>query len=62
MILAYDKFSTIFVSMKEGHVIWDNPCKKILPNNPIKNSQNLSLIMAILLGINDTNLTDMQVL
>jgi magnesium-transporting ATPase (P-type) len=62
MILADDNFATIVTAVREGRVVWDNLRKVMLINTPINNAQGLSVLFGLLLGLEDTPLTPIQVL
>jgi len=62
MILADDNFATIVGAVKEGRVVWDNLRKVLLINTPINNAQGMSVLFGILLGLENTPLTPIQVL
>merc|ERR1712071_177382 len=62
MILADDNFATIIVAVKEGRVVWDNLRKVLLVNTPINNAQGLSVLFAIIFGMEEIPLTAIQVL
>lgn len=62
MILADDNFATIIVAVKEGRVVWDNLRKVLLVNTPINNAQGLSVLFAIIFGLEKIPLTAIQVL
>lgn len=62
MILADDNFATIVVAVREGRVVWDNLRKVLLVNTPINNAQGLSVFFGLLLGLDNSPLTPIQVL
>jgi len=62
MILADDNFATIVTAVREGRVVWDNLRKVLLVNTPINNAQGMSVLFGLLLGLNDTPLSSIQVL
>lgn len=62
MILADDNFATIITAVREGRTVWDNLRKVLLINTPINNAQGMSVLFGILLGLENTPLTPIQVL
>jgi magnesium-transporting ATPase (P-type) len=62
MILADDNFATIVTAVREGRVVWDNLRKVLLINTPINNAQGLTVLFGLLLGLEETPLTPIQVL
>merc|ERR1719262_1092256 len=62
MILADDNFATIVRAVKEGRVVWDNLRKVLLVNTPINNSQGLSVLIGLLVGLPNTPITAIQIL
>jgi len=62
MILADDNFATIVVAIKEGRTVWDNLRKVLMINTPINNAQGLSVLFALIFGMEQTPLTAIQVL
>lgn len=62
MILADDNFATIVVAVREGRVVWDNLRKVLLINTPINNAQGMSVLFGMILGLDDSPLTPIQVL
>lgn len=62
MILADDNFATIVFAVKQGRVVWDNLRKVLLVNTPINNSQGLSVLVGLLVGLQDTPITAIQIL
>ena len=62
MILADDNFATIVTAVKEGRVVWDNLRKVLLINTPINNAQGMSVLFGMILGLEQTPLTPIQVL
>lgn len=62
MILADDNFATIIVAVREGRVVWDNLRKVLFVNTPINNAQGMSVLFGLLLGLNATPLSSIQVL
>jgi magnesium-transporting ATPase (P-type) len=62
MILADDNFATIVMAIREGRVVWDNLRKVLLVNTPINNAQGMSVLFGLLLGLENTPLTPIQVL
>lgn len=62
MILADDNFATIVAAVREGRVVWDNLRKVLLINTPINNAQGMSVLFGLLLGMENTPLTPIQVL
>jgi len=62
MILADDNFATIIVAVREGRVVWDNLRKVLMVNTPINNAQGLSVLFAIICGLDEPPLTAIQVL
>jgi len=62
MILLDDNFATIVGAVKEGRVVWDNIRKILLVNEPINNSQGLSVLFGIICGLDDSPLSAIQVL
>jgi len=62
MILADDNFATIVYAVKQGRVVWDNLRKVLLVNTPINNSQGLSVLFGLLIGLEDTPITAIQIL
>jgi len=62
MILADDNFATIVTAVAEGRAVWDNLRKVLLINTPINNAQGMSVLFALILGLENTPLTPIQVL
>mmetsp|Transcript_19647 Transcript_19647/g.40777 ORF Transcript_19647/g.40777 Transcript_19647/m.40777 type:complete len:919 (-) Transcript_19647:263-3019(-) len=62
MILADDNFATIVTAVREGRVVWDNLRKVLLVNTPINNAQGMSVLFGLLLGLDETPLSAIQVL
>jgi magnesium-transporting ATPase (P-type) len=62
MILADDNFATIVSAVREGRVVWDNLRKVLLVNTPINNAQGMSVLFGMILGLEQTLLTNIQVL
>jgi len=62
MILADDNFATIITAVREGRNVWDNLRKVLLINTPINNAQGMSVLFGLLLGLDDTPLSSIQVL
>merc|ERR1712161_57689 len=62
MILADDNFATIVFAVKQGRVVWDNLRKVLLVNTPINNSQGLSVLIGLLVGLPNTPITAIQIL
>merc|ERR1712085_157718 len=62
MILADDNFATIVYAVKQGRVVWDNLRKVLLVNTPINNSQGLSVLIGLLIGLPNTPITAIQIL
>jgi len=62
MILADDNFATIITAVREGRNVWDNLRKVLLINTPINNAQGMSVLFGLLLGLDDTPLSYIQVL
>jgi len=62
MILADDNFATIVYAVKQGRVVWDNLRKVLLVNTPINNSQGLSVLIGLLVGLPNTPITAIQIL
>jgi magnesium-transporting ATPase (P-type) len=62
MILADDNFATIVSAVKEGRSVWDNLRKVLLVNTPINNAQGMSVLFGLLLGLEDSPLSSIQVL
>ena len=62
MILADDNFATIVTAVREGRVVWDDLRKVLLVNTPINNAQGMSVLFGLLLGLNETPLSAIQVL
>merc|ERR1712134_140619 len=62
MILADDNFVTIVYAVREGRVVWDNLRKVLLVNTPINNAQGMSVLFGLLLGLNESPLSPIQVL
>merc|ERR1711935_519602 len=62
MILADDNFATILSAVREGRVVWDNLRKVLMINTPINNAQGLSVLFALIFGMEQTPLTAIQVL
>jgi len=62
MILADDNFATIVSAVREGRAVWDNLRKVLLINTPINNAQGMSVLFGLLLGLENTPLTPIQVL
>ena len=62
MILADDNFATIVTAVREGRVVWDNLRKVLLVNTPINNAQGMSVFFGLLLGLNESPLSSIQVL
>lgn len=62
MILADDNFATIIAAVREGRVVWDNLRKVLLVNTPINNAQGMSVLFGLLLGLNESPLSSIQVL
>ena len=57
-----NKFVTIYVSVKEFHVIWDNPHNILHVNTPNNHANFLSLIMVIVMCIKGDTLSAIQFL
>ena len=62
MILADDNFATIVTAVREGRVVWDDLRKVLLVNTPINNAQGMSVLFGLLLGLDETPLSAIQVL
>jgi len=62
MILADDNFSTIVFAVKEGRAVWDNLRKVLLFNTPVNNAQGMTVLFGIVLGLEFSPLTPIQVL
>ena len=62
MILADDNFATIVSAVREGRVVWDNLRKVLMVNTPINNAQGMSVFFGLLLGLEETPLSSIQVL
>lgn len=62
MILADDNFATIVYAVKQGRVVWDDLRKVLLVNTPINNSQGLSVLIGLLVGLPNTPITAIQIL
>jgi magnesium-transporting ATPase (P-type) len=62
MILADDNFATIVTAVREGRVVWDDLRKVLLVNTPINNAQGMSVLFGMLLGLDKTPMTSIQVL
>eukprot|EP00977_Amphora_coffeiformis_P028366 scaffold34938_cov261-Amphora_coffeaeformis.AAC.5 len=62
MILADDNFATIVTAIREGRVVWDNLRKVLLVNTPINNAQGMSVLFGLLLGLDQSPLSSIQVL
>lgn len=62
MILADDNFATIVYAVKQGRVVWDNLRKVLLVNTPINNSQGMSVLLGLLVGLPNTPITAIQIL
>ena len=62
MILADDNFATIVTAVREGRVVWDNLRKVLLINTPINNAQGMSVLFGMILGLDESPLTPIQVL
>jgi len=62
MILADDNFATIVTAVREGRVVWDDLRKVLLVNTPINNAQGMSVLFGLLLGLDQTPLSSIQVL
>jgi magnesium-transporting ATPase (P-type) len=62
MILADDNFATIVAAVREGRVVWDDLRKVLLVNTPINNAQGMSVLFGLLLGLDHTPITSIQVL
>lgn len=62
MILADDNFATIVTAVSEGRAVWDNLRKVLLINTPINNAQGMSVLFGMILGLDETPLTPIQVL
>jgi len=62
MILADDNFATIVTAVREGRVVWDNLRKVLLINTPINNAQGMSVLVGMILGLDEAPLTPIQVL
>jgi len=62
MILADDNFATIVYAVKQGRVVWDDLRKVLLVNTPINNSQGLSVLIGLLIGLPNTPITAIQIL
>eukprot|EP00516_Mucochytrium_quahogii_P006856 CAMPEP_0203764690 /NCGR_PEP_ID=MMETSP0098-20131031/17978_1 /ASSEMBLY_ACC=CAM_ASM_000208 /TAXON_ID=96639 /ORGANISM=" , Strain NY0313808BC1" /LENGTH=1018 /DNA_ID=CAMNT_0050660837 /DNA_START=53 /DNA_END=3109 /DNA_ORIENTATION=+ len=62
MILADDNFATIVTAVREGRVVWDNLRKVLLFNTPVNNAQGLTVLFGMILGLEDSPLTAIQIL
>jgi len=62
MILADDNFATIVYAVKQGRVVWDDLRKVLLVNTPINNSQGMSVLLGLLVGLPKTPITAIQIL
>lgn len=62
MILTDDNFATIVSAVREGRVVWDNLRKVIFVNTPINFAQGLSVTFGLLLGLEESPLSSIQVL
>lgn len=62
MILADDNFATIIAAVREGRVVWDDLRKVLLVNTPINNAQGMSVLFGMLLGLEESPLSPIQVL
>lgn len=62
MVLADDNFATIIKAVEQGRTVWDNLRKVLLVNTPINNAQGLSVLFGLLLGLDETPLSSIQVL
>ena len=62
MILADDNFATIVSAVREGRVVWDNLRKVLLVNTPINNAQGMSVLFGLMLGLEESPLSSIQVL
>ena len=62
MVLADDNFATIIKAVEQGRTVWDNLRKVLLVNTPINNAQGLSVLVGLLLGLEETPLSSIQVL
>ncbi|KAL7565795.1 hypothetical protein ACA910_015575 [Epithemia clementina (nom. ined.)] len=62
MILADDNFATIVAAVREGRVVWDNLRKVLMVNTPINNAQGMSVLFGLLLGLDESPLSSIQVL
>ena len=54
MIIANDNFTTIIIDVQEVSVVWDNLIKILIADTTTKTSQGLSIIILIMLDLNDT--------
>jgi magnesium-transporting ATPase (P-type) len=62
MILTDDNFATIVCAVREGRIVWDNLRKVIFVNTPINFAQGLSVTFGLLLGLEQSPLSAIQVL
>jgi len=62
MVLADDNFATIIKAIEQGRTVWDNLRKVLLVNTPINNAQGLSVFFGLLLGLEESPLSSIQVL
>jgi len=62
LILADDNFATIVSAIKEGRVVWENLRKVLLINTVINNSQGLTVLFGLLVGLPFSPLNPIQVL
>jgi magnesium-transporting ATPase (P-type) len=62
MILTDDNFATIVSAVREGRIVWDNLRKVIFVNTPINFAQGLSVTFGLLLGLEQSPLSSIQVL
>jgi magnesium-transporting ATPase (P-type) len=62
MVLADDNFATIIKAVEQGRTVWDNLRKVLLVNTPINNAQGLSVFFGLLLGLEESPLSSIQVL
>merc|ERR1712038_2104233 len=52
----------IVSAVKEGRVVWDNLRKVLMINTPINNAQGMSVLFGLVLGLEDSPLSPIQVL
>jgi magnesium-transporting ATPase (P-type) len=62
MILTDDNFATIVCAVHEGRIVWDNLRIVIFVNTPTNFAQGLSVTFGLLLGLEQSPLSAIQVL